>query len=145
MRNAANVNRQTSVKTTLLFLSQLVCVCLSEWDCKWEKETLFLFQCVCACWMVKDQHCMIGMNTQQPTVLTLCWTELWPSVRLLSSSDLSWFIFWSQRPAPLLWGFQNHEVLKSDFRCDWSWHGMFWSGLEMVLFLNGFKAWWIKT
>lgn len=107
-RNAANVNRQTSVKTTQLFLFQPVYVCLSEWICEWEEGRMkscfcvFLFHCnyacvsvcreprVCACWMVKDQHCMIQINTHSSTLCTSGWTEQRHTCLCIGMASLSW-------------------------------------------------------
>lgn len=154
-RNAANVNRQTSVKTTPLSLFQLVCVCLSEWI--WEREgervkscfSVFVFRCsyvclcVCAqrtvraCWMVKDQHCMMLINTHSPT-LRARWVEQSSVTRVCASvwpHCHDWdvvLIFWGLRLLLLLCWFQNHVILKSYSCCDRRWSGLTWTwtGLE---------------
>lgn len=107
-RNAANVNRQTSVKTTPLSLFQLVCVCLSEWI--WEREgervkscfRVFVFRCsyVCLCVRAENHACMLDGEgstlhdadkyTFANSACTLGWTEQRHTRLCIGMASLSW-------------------------------------------------------
>lgn len=158
VRNAANVNRQTSVKTSPLFSFSL---CVFVWASgfvykrKIERNPcfcVFLLQCsclcVCACWMVKDQHCMI--NTHWPTLCTLGWTEqsvtlffcfflasVWPHCQRSQLRDVV-LIFWGVKEWDRCFSFV-------DFKIFWDieiWFLLFWADMEWFEIDFGLELLW---
>lgn len=125
-----------------------LCVCVSGWKHRTEKETVFglcLFPwkdvcvcaCVCACWMVKDQLCMMLINTRLRAVS-----------RCIGATSLSWrrrvdvlYLLPEDGELFFLCRFQNHLILKSDSCCDGFGLGMVWAGLWLgdVRILTGPK------
>lgn len=98
--NAANVNGQTSVKTTLLFLCQPVHFYLGEWMCEEERKWNILFLCVlrlsgvvCLCVHVEWWRISTAWYSLIPLLCTSGWTEQYSTVWLF----VHWFGCWSQQ------------------------------------------------